>query len=170
MVEKFAREVDLNAVGISPEEVRAFLDGFLDFVEFTILSMPFRQVVGYLCELAQNCVLTTSLERVVLDDEFDRVLHAVWLLDVNAERGYHALKSSLKKMPQSMFFRLNLASHLLTRAYWSHWRVADRLLLLDSAAETLRSTPAGIGHKAEIQRLIIGKSATLDSGWEAAED
>jgi hypothetical protein len=54
--------------------------------------------------------------------------------------------------------RVNLASRLLTRAYWNHWKSGDRLILRDSAEETLKATPMDISQKAEIQRLIKGKA------------
>ena len=140
------------------EEVRKFLDAFLDLVEFALLSLPLREIMRFLCEHAQNRVLATSLDRINVDRKFERVLRAIWLSDVDPKAGYPAILSAIKELPPAPFFRVNLASHLLLRAYWNHWKLEDRLSLLDAAAEVLRETTLALSNKGEIKRKIEEKS------------
>ncbi len=68
---------------------------------------------------------------MILDVTLEQAIRAIWLCDVNPKKGYIALRAVIKGLPAATFFRINLASHLIMRAYWNHCKTEDRLLLLE---------------------------------------
>lgn len=134
------------------EKVR-FVSGLVDLIEHSTLSDPVRRVMGFLCEQARHKVLATSVKNANFETLFERMLHAIWLSDIDVSEGKDFLKSAMKSLPEAHFFRLALASHYLARAYWSHSRKDDRLFLLDAAEEALK--PLGVRiDKPQVKRII----------------
>ena len=113
--------------------VREFLNGMVDFFEYTILSYPFRRMLDHLCETSRQRVLAASLEKVEFDDVFDRTVAGTWLADLDASVAPKRFLQTLADLPPARFVRLNLATHLIMRVYWSHWEPSSRLALLNAA-------------------------------------
>ena len=146
-VQELALQSGLDASGAVLQDMKKFLDGFLDLTEMHMLSLPFRGVVGYICDRAQNPVLASSIMKVPVTGPVEKILHSLWLCDLSPKEGFDQLSENVKDLPPSIFFRSNVATHLLSRAFWSHWKPQDRLYLLDAAQEIL---------KAENRQLIVG--------------
>ncbi|HLG90148.1 MAG TPA: hypothetical protein VKZ79_23480, partial [Alphaproteobacteria bacterium] len=114
---------------------------------------PSRRVRGYLCEQARHKVLATSVEKSRVEGEIEGMIYSAWLADIDPKRGEAALRAAIKRLPAALFLRISLASHFLTRVYWSHWKKEDRLLLLDAAEETIRPGQFRLD-KGKIKRTI----------------
>jgi nucleoside phosphorylase len=145
-------------VATDEKEARKIAGGFADILEFEFLAQPFRTILGELCEYAREPVLAESLAKLVLDDS-DLVrgpaalVHGVWLADVDVKRGKSALVASIKKLPKERFIRVALAAHLFVRVFWSHWKLKDRLELLDVANEAMLVTGTQYNKK-QIEKTI----------------
>lgn len=135
------------------DEMKKIVGGVIDLVEYGVLSGPFQRVMHYLCEHACNKVLIGSFERAATRGEFERFIHGAWFSDVDAKKGKEVLQPAIKRLPEVYFLRMNVASQLFMRVYWSHWNMADRLLLLDAATEALAALNMQL-NKAELIRMV----------------
>ena len=142
----------VDEVGGDAAEMREKIAGLVDMLEFTFLAEPTRIILGHLCEGARQKVLAVSVERAKPEGLINELFHGAWLSDIESERGEKLLNSTLKNLPTSPFLRFVLATHLLTRVYWNHWRKEDRLRLLDIAAEIIK--PMTQLDKGRIQRIV----------------
>ncbi len=134
-------------------EVKRLVGTLVDILEYTFLAEPIRRVIGYLCEQARHKVLATSVEKSRVEGEIEGMIYSAWLADIDPKRGEAALRAAIKRLPAALFLRISLASHFLTRVYWSHWKKEDRLLLLDAAEETIRPGQFRLD-KGKIKRTI----------------
>jgi hypothetical protein len=67
--------------------------------------------------------------------------------------GRKGLLRSIKALPKAPFVRFAIASHVMARVYWRHWRKEDRLSLLGAATESLAG--AGIKYNnSELKRIV----------------
>ncbi|MGE0285234.1 MAG: hypothetical protein AB7I42_01240 [Bradyrhizobium sp.] len=134
-------------------EAKRTLDGLVDILEYSFLSQPFRTIVQGLCEEARDALLAESIINTKIEDPLERLLHSVWLSDLDTSEGVKELNATLKEMPTATMLRMMLASHLITRVYWRHWNKDHRLKLLNAAQESLKA--AGLKYdKAGLKRLI----------------
>ncbi|MCB1467065.1 MAG: hypothetical protein KDK08_07965 [Rhizobiaceae bacterium] len=142
-------------------EMRQKVEGVVDILEFAFLAEPTRRILGHLCEGARQKVLATSVERARHNGLVNELIHGAWLSDIDSDRGEKLLADTVRNLPPSPFLRLVLATHLLTRVYWNHWRKEDRLKLLDLAAEVIQ--PMTRLDKGKIQRIVQREPASSRS-------
>jgi hypothetical protein len=138
---------------IDPKELKSTLNTLIDALEYSYLSEPYRRVLNTLCEQARHKALAVSIENVQVQGEMENVIHATWLADIDHNRGKARLKKAITDLPQAAFLRVNLASQLLTRVFWSHWKKEVRLSLLDIALGALRPVKLRLD-VGKIQRMI----------------
>lgn len=138
------------------DEIRRNLGSMVDLLEFSMFATPMRRLLNHLCETARLKVLATSVERAEAPGEVQGVMHAAWLADIEGRRGHRKLMAAVKELPPSPFLRIVIATHLMTRVYWSQWDKDDRLRLLDAAELALK--PFITLKKGEIIRYIEGSS------------
>ena len=134
-------------------EVRKLLDLMVDFYELFFLLQPLTSVTSFLCEEARDPVLVESIANTDVADGIEDLILNLWLTDIHVQRGKMRLTASIKTLPKLTLLRHTVASHLLTRVYWRHWKKQDRLDLLDAASESLKSV--GVQQdKSKLRRLI----------------
>lgn len=134
------------------DEVKRQIESLVDLLEFSTLAAPMRRILHYLCERARLQVLAGSVEKARPEKEVDRLVHALWLADIDGKRGHKELMTAMKGLPPSPFLRIIVATHLMTRVYWNQADKQDRLRFLDAAEISLR--PMITLRKGEIIRQI----------------
>jgi len=140
-----------NATDLAEAERMA--ESLVDFLEYALLSQPFRIIVETLCEEARDGILAESIVNTKGDGILENLLRCVWLSDLDTRAGTSQLNAAIKAIPTANFLRMTLASHLITRVYWNHWDKENRLKLLHAAQECLKSS--GLQYdKAGLKRLI----------------
>ncbi|WP_434520166.1 hypothetical protein [Methylosinus sporium] len=86
---------------IGSEETRAFFkknghDGtdtekiitaFVEVLEYVFLVAPLRRTLFQLCEQARQGVLATSIQNVRFEDKLERLIQAIWLIDIDVKSG-----------------------------------------------------------------------------------
>jgi nucleoside phosphorylase len=137
------------------DETRKLLLSLVDVLEFVILSSPFRRTVDWLCEQARHKVLAASVAKAEIEGELERVVYGMWFADIDGQKGKEILEGAIKGLPTAPFLRVNISTHLLTRVYWNHWKITDRLTLLDAAEQVLRPLQMTILDKQSIKRFIL---------------
>jgi nucleoside phosphorylase len=142
----FASDLELD-------EKRRIASGFIDLMEHAAVADPLRRVVGYLCEQARHRVLATSVEKAEVHGTIEKVIHGTWLTDIDSDRGRHFLNEAIKELPAAPFLRVTLASHCISRVYWNHWQIRDRLCLLDAAESMIRTLKLSFD-KPKLKRVI----------------
>lgn len=147
------------------EDLRRLVSGLVDMLEYAFLSQPIRRTIHHLCEQARSRVLAASIARSGNYKDIEAVIYGAWLADVDAKRGQAPLKSAVKNLPAAPFFRITLATHLLSRVYWSHWKKEDRLILLEAAEESIKPLQVTLD-KPALKRLI---EKTADGNVDGAE-
>ena len=106
-------------------------------------------------------MLVESIANTDVPEGIEDLILNLWLTDIHVQRGKKRLTAAIKNLPKLPLLRHTVASHLLTRVYWRHWKKQDRLDLLDAASESLK----GVGvqqDKSQLKRLIEGLPATED--------
>lgn len=149
-LESFAEHV--GSVG-DKEETKSFISRMVDVLELTILSDPLRKTLQLLSEQARHRVLAKSVAAAEVDGKLEKLIHAAWLADIDSDKGKKALKVAVANLPKAQFLRICLATHFMQRVYWSHWKPADRLNLLDAAESLLKPMNIPID-KPKLKRLI----------------
>jgi len=146
-------------------EKRRFIEALLDLLEYSAMADPLRRVMNFLCEQARQRVLATSVASSVPGGPMEKIIHGTWLADIDVTRGKEPLRDAIKALPRATFLRITLASHYLSRVYWSHWRKEDRLILLDVADEAIKPIEVSI-NKAELKRMVEKVSSKNDDDAE----
>jgi hypothetical protein len=140
----------------SPEhlsEARKLLEVIVDFYELFFLLQPLASVTSFLCEEARDPVLVESVSNTDVPDGIEDLILNLWLTDIHVQRGKTRLTTVIRRLPKLPLLRHTIATHLLTRVYWRHWKKQDRLDLLDAASESLKSI--GVHKdKSQLKRLI----------------
>ncbi len=134
-------------------EARKVLDSLGDLMEYVFLADPLRRMINGLCDEARESILATSFVESELRNEPQSLIQYVWLADIDAKMGRDGLMRSIRELPHSRFLRVTLATHLVTRVFWNHWKKEDRLILLDAANELLKPFGQSYNYN-EIRRLI----------------
>lgn len=138
------------------KETKRQVEGLVDLLEFSWFSAPLRRLLDHLCETARLRVLAVSVERASVEGDVQRLIHSVWLADIDGKRGAKKLMDTIKDLPPSPFLRIVVASHLMTRVYWNQWDLDHRLRLLDAVEMAVR--PIMTLKKGEIIRYIEGQA------------
>lgn len=134
-------------------EAERLLGSLVDFMEFLYMLQPFWATITYLCEEARDVVLAESVAKAVVDGPFNELVRNLWLADIDVSRGRGALSAAIKRLPRTKMLRHAIATHLMVRVFWRHWRKEDRLALLDIADQTLRAVGAS-RKTGELKRII----------------
>jgi hypothetical protein len=142
------------------EDARRQVEGLVDLLEFSLMAEPLRKLLHHLCEGARLRVLASSVEKARVEGTIDKLVHALWLADIDGKRGHHALNQAMKDLPQSPFLRVVVATHLMMRVYWNQADKQDRLRFLD-AAEIALGTILSL-RKGEIIRFIESNAPKND--------
>lgn len=137
----------------SIEDLKDLLNNMIDGLRFINLSAPFHQVINFLCEHARQSVLALSVREAKTDSKLQEFLKQIWLTDIEPSKAKPALIGEIKTLPVALLFRICVSTHLIRRVYWNQSLKSDRLLMLDAAEETLKSTEFSIG-KSDFKRLI----------------
>ncbi len=153
--EKLLRDdvIDSLPGGDDQKRKKETVSALIDILEFAALGDPLRKVLGFLCEQARNRVLATSVENAQVTGNMEKLLHSVWLMDLDSQKGKKFLNETLRGFPSATFLRLTTVAHLMHRVYWSHWKTDERLTILDSAEKLLVASTFSI-KKSEITRKI----------------
>ncbi|MBB4184779.1 nucleoside phosphorylase [Sinorhizobium terangae] len=138
------------------EKQRGYIELLVDAYEFSVMGYPIRVIFEQLGNLAGQAVLRASVASVESDDAMENLIARIWAAEINAAQEKSALLRALHNLPVVPFLRYSLSTYFLTRVFWNHWDVANRLALLDAAEESLRPIAAGID-KGRMQRIITSK-------------
>ena len=128
----------LEKAGDKQAELKNSLFGLVDLVEFSTLCDPFRRTVQMVCELAHARALGNGLTSSAFTSLMEQLFRALWLTDVDHMRGASELSAVIKRLPRAEFLRVNLAMHLLSRVYWSHYDTSARKKMLELALEAIK--------------------------------
>lgn len=132
---------------------RNIMRSIADLLEYIYMLQPFIGIVTHLCEEARDDVLPESIVNTLVEGGVEELIKNLWLSDINVSKGKKRLVDSIKSLPKSKFLRNAIATQLMARVYWKHWRKDDRLSLLDAANESLKGV--GQQHKtSELQRIV----------------
>lgn len=130
------------------EDILGHFSNLIDIVEFSFLAHPFRRVMQHLCEQSRNRVLSRSIEKAKFNDAGIReIIRWTWLIDLDSKKGRAGILAHIKKLPVAPFFRFVLATHFLSRVYWSHGDTRSRDDLLTAANETIHQLGRSIDKK-----------------------
>lgn len=158
---KSEMEADNNAVlnGTLEEQV----DGIVDFIQYICMTMPYGIITLQLCENARLKILGNTLEKTQTTFPAEKLLHAAWFADVDANKGQPSLVKVIKDINPSPFLRTIIVSHILMRVHWSHAKQEDRLLLLEAADFALKSVNPGWKKDSLMRMLKSEKVADRNS-------
>lgn len=140
----------MEDVGAEQEEfdaIRENLELFLRGFELNFLSEPMGRVLWRICSLGGSQVLRGIVEDVRVEDSVQRLIRAVWLLEVDSRNGKDALKSALSDYRGAPLMRVILANHFLMRVFWHHYKRATAGQLINSAKRVL--APLGLAPPSE---------------------
>jgi hypothetical protein len=115
-----------------------------------------------LCEQARDAVLATSISKAPVSGRMEDTIRGVWLADLNGKMGRGLLRDAIKDLPTAGFLRILLATHFLTRVYWSHWRKEHRLMLLDAAEAVLKPLQVALDKPKIIRYIERDKAEHLE--------
>jgi hypothetical protein len=144
----------------SPEEdfekVRSDLGAFLHSVELNTIAEPMGRVLWLISSMAGAKVLAPVLNKTKPGDGLESIIRGVWQLEIDAEQGKEALKSALSEYKGSPVARLGIANHVLSRAYWHHYKTASAQHFITAARRALR--PLSLQPSEEkIKKITRGK-------------
>jgi hypothetical protein len=153
------KDENLNAIieaGDAPpdkEKLKKLIINVADVLEYWFVAEPFRQLIHHLCERARHRVLGISVQNAAVSEDIEKLMHGVWLTDIDSKRGQRILRDAIRDLPTAPFLRVTLATPFMTRVYWNHWKKEDRLTLLEAAEEALKPLALSL-NKPRLQRLI----------------
>jgi nucleoside phosphorylase len=151
--ENLAAFADSNGSPSDMQELKKLVNNIADVLEFYFVSEPFRRLIHHLCERARHRVLGISVQNADIEGQIERIIHGAWLTDIDSRRGRTALRQAIRQLSAAPFLRVILATHFITRVYWSHSRKEDRLVLLDAAEESIKPLAVTF-NKPRLQRYI----------------
>ena len=124
-------------------DLQMFLHGF----ELNTILEPMGRVLWRISSVAGVKVLVPVLDKVQGDDEIEDIIRSAWMIDIDPERGRNSFKKSLANYSGAPLLRVVLASHLLWRAFWHHYKTAGSRYFVNSARRALR--PLGLAPSPE---------------------
>ena len=124
------------------QEVKKDLEVYLHGLEVNSIVEPMSRVLNTICSTAGVRVLSAVLKEVSPGDNVEAVIAAAWMLEVDPKAGKDALKAAMGDYDGSSLFRVLLASHLLWRVFWHHFKTPGAAHFLSSATRVL--APLGL--------------------------
>ena len=128
--------------------IKSLISDYLHLMKFMFVTDPFRKVVGGLGEHAKNPVIGRSLSAISVDGEFENLLRAIWISDLEIDADNTELSGIAKILPKKSLIRICVSEHLLMQVYWRHSSKKHRLKLLDIAEKTLERVSLGFDKEA----------------------
>lgn len=120
------------------DNVRSDLQMFIHSLEMNAILEPMGRIYSRIATSAGSRVLAPVLERVEPEGLIQRLIRSTWLMEVNSERGRDSLKNALADYNGSPLMRIVLASHLLWRNFWHHYKTSGAKHFVNSARRALR--------------------------------
>jgi hypothetical protein len=151
--ENLAAFADSSGSPTDKEELKKLVSNIADVLEYYFVAEPFRRLVHHLCEHARHRVLGISVQNAEIEGQIERIIHGAWLTDIDSRRGRTVLREAIRQLPIAPFLRVMLATHFITRVYWSHSKKEDRLVLLDAAEESIKPLAVTF-NKPKVKRYI----------------
>ncbi len=142
------------------ELVRALLDAF----ELSFLTLPFRIVIGQLCNSANQQVLRKTIGSVETHSVMERLIAKIWAAEISASKEKSELVAAISHAPPAPFLRFALYQHLIARVFWTQWRMADQLALLDAAEECLAPLDDKHMDKGRVKRQVVSANRKKGGG------
>lgn len=144
LFESFKRDIELSLYG----------------VELSNLMEPMNRVLWRICSLAGVRVLQPVIEEIKPNEVVEKVIAATWLHDVDPSKGKIALKNAMADYTGSPLLRLLLASHLLWRVFWHHYKTPGAPHFLTSVDRVL--SPLGLKPSEERLKQVTQGAAKID--------
>ena len=129
------------------------LDRIISILEFSIISGPYRSILGTLCSQGSGNLLRKTIRGTNFDKPFEELTKAVWASDLDPKDASSLMKDVLKDLENSHIIRFVLATHFISRVYWAKWKKSDRESFLEVAAEIMDGLDTKID-KGKVQRMI----------------
>jgi nucleoside phosphorylase len=120
------------------DKVKADLQMFIHVFELNTILEPMGRIYSRIANTAGSRVLLPVMERVSPIGEIQRLIRSTWLLEISPESGKDSLKNALGEYGGSPLMRIVLASHLLWRVYWHHYKTSGARHFVNSARRALR--------------------------------
>lgn len=124
------------------KKIKFELELYLHAVELNTVLEPLGRILWRISATAGVKVLAPVLDGTKVDDPLQKIIRACWCLDVSPMQGAQDLKSALAEYRGSSLARIIIASHLLGRLYWHHYKTASADFFVLSARRLL--TPIGL--------------------------
>jgi hypothetical protein len=141
LVEEF--NVDNSAFEAIKHDLQMFIHGF----ELNSVLEPMGRVLWTITASAGVRVLAPVLDKVEPESSIQRIIRSAWMIEVDQEKGRESFKLSLAEYRGSPLLRVVVASHLLWRVFWHHYKTAGSRHLVNSAKRAIR--PLGLTYSGD---------------------
>lgn len=129
---------ELGAGEADFEKVKADLQLMIHSFELNTMIEPMGRVFSRIAATAGVRVLAPVLDKAAPDNQIQRLLLSAWFLEVDPARGKDSFKAAVADYRGSPLMRIVLASHLLWRVFWHHYKTAGARHFVNSARRALR--------------------------------
>lgn len=133
MVEKFG--ADQSQFDAVKQDLQMLIHGY----ELNAVLEPMGRVLWTLSANAGSRVLAPLVYQLSASDEIERVIRSAWLSEVDPEKGRDSFKVSLSSYKGAPLLRVVVASHLLWRVFWHHYKTPGSRFFINSAKRALRT-------------------------------
>lgn len=103
------------------KEAVRMIDLVIYKMEHTLVTEPLIKVLWRISSTAGVKVLSPVLRSVQVDDPFEKVFRASWLMELEPDESKELLKSALSEFKGHTLLGIAVASHLMNRLYWHHF-------------------------------------------------
>ena len=148
------------------DEIKKDLDLYLHGVQISSIVEPMTRVLNIVSSTAGVRVLSPVLREVNCRDSVEAVILAAWQLEVDPPIGKVSLKRAMGDYNGTHLFRVLLASHLLWRVFWHHYKTRGSVHFLSSATRIL----APIGLVPPTKKIEQAKKGANPSAGDASND
>jgi nucleoside phosphorylase len=132
MVHEFgADDTQFEAIKI---DLQLFIHGF----ELNAMAEPMGRVLWRVSSAAGVRVLAPVIESLSPQSEIEAIIRSAWTIELDAEKGRESFKRSLADYSGTPLMRIVLASHLLWRVFWHHYKAVGSRHFVNSARRALR--------------------------------
>ncbi|MCC2975715.1 hypothetical protein LK533_03370 [Sphingomonas sp. PL-96] len=132
MVDEFgAEKTQFEAI---KNDLQLFIHGF----ELNAMAEPMGRVLWRVSSAAGVKVLLPVLESITPRTQVEAIIRSSWTIEIDAEKGKESFKKSLGDYSGVPMMRVVLASHLLWRVFWHHYKSVNSRHFVNSARRALR--------------------------------
>ncbi len=155
-IDKLIEEFDLYDG--NREEITHNLSTFIDDQEMRLLSGPAGFLLSNLAQLAGVRSLRPVFSALRPENDIERIIRDVWLMDVEHNDGKRELKKDFQQYKGSDLLRLVVTNHLMYRIFWHHWQKESKTAFAEVARYAI--APLGITtNKDHARRMLEGSRA-----------